>query len=91
MFHVQFHLIVNGANGQRGLHAPKVAILGTKPDKEEYLNKKCLVVKLALENLLKPRNVMPNVVQSIVKRANGVLGVNVQKAAMEEFSIDIVP
>ena len=88
MFDVLRQLIVNGANGQRGLHAPKLAIQGSKPGKEKLLNKKSLVVILVLENLPKASTVMPIHVQSIVNGVNGVLGVNVPKAVMEELNVD---
>ena len=91
IIHVLWLLIVNGANGQCGLHAPKVAIQGSKLGKEQLLNMKCLVVILVMENLLKDSNVIPIHVQSIVNGVNGVLGVNVPKAVMEEFKIDTAP
>ena len=44
-----------------------------------------------MENLLKASNVIPIHVQSIVNGVNGVLGVNVPEAVMEEFKIDTAP
>ena len=84
-------LIVNGANGHRGVPVPKLVTLEIKPGKEQLLSMQARGVVLALENQFRPNNAIPNHVPSIVSGVNGVLGVNVPKVVMEEINRDIVP
>ena len=84
-------MIANGANGHCGVIAPKVAIPGIKPGKEQLLSRQTLGGYNVLENQLKPNNAIPNHVPSIVSGVNGVLGVNVLKPVMVEPNIGIAP